>query len=262
MSALAQLQRQVQRHVLIGTLAASLAVKGTRAVSARTRLRVYREAYYLRLTEVLGIHYPGLAKLLGEEAFRDLARAYSDAAPSRFYSARHFGHRLAGFLAAEQPYADAPRLAEMARWEWAVAYVFDAPDVTPVTKESLKTVPPGRWPTLKFRFHSAIRVLATGWNTAAVWAALNREESVPDPVQTVSRQYWAIWRHGLDVFFAEISRADVCALRAAKRGECFARVCSLRSGVGADPAGEAVLWAARLLHQWVERGWITAATNQ
>jgi len=92
---------RVQQHVLRGTSAASLAIKGTSAVSAQTRLGIYREGYHLRLTEVLVIHYPVLCKLLGEDAFRDLARAYRAAQPSRFYSARYFGHRLSAFLAAD-----------------------------------------------------------------------------------------------------------------------------------------------------------------
>jgi len=150
----------------------------------------------------------------------------------------------------------------MARWEWAVSGVFDAPDTVPVASETLKAISPDRWPALKFRFHSAIRELATRWNTAAVWAALNRDDSAPDPLRAASRGYWAIWRSGLDVFFAEISSAELRALRAAERGEPFASVCSLRPGHGPESPGEAGLWAARLLHQWVERGWITAATDK
>jgi hypothetical protein len=50
------------------------------------RCEVYGVGYYLRLIEVLTIDYPMIQKLMGEDKFESLARAYIDANPSLFYS--------------------------------------------------------------------------------------------------------------------------------------------------------------------------------
>jgi hypothetical protein len=252
-SRLSALQRQVQQHVLAGAPAALARIAGTRSVPARTRLKIYREAYSLRLAEALATSYPVLYKLLGEDQFRWLACAYIDAQPSRHYSVRFFGHRLAAFLATEQQYRETPVLAELARWEWALADVFDARDAAPLTRKTLESLPPDRWPGLRFLFHTAVRVLHTQWNTASIWSALSRDAPPPNPTRSVSRGSWAIWRTGLDLFFAEMQSEEARALRLAMRGESFAGICALPS---ASSDVDAALWAAGLLGQWIDRGWI------
>lgn len=256
---LAALQKQLHSYVLTGAARAAAHVVGTRSVPASTRLKIYREAYYLRLAEALGTSYPVLLKFLAEDEFRVLARDYIEAHPSRHYSVRFFGHRLAAFLSATQPYGAMPLLSEIARWEWAMAAVFDARDADPVKRQALQQISPPCWPALRFRMHSAIRVVNTLWNTAAIWSALNRDESRPDLIRNPARQRWMIWRTDLEVFFAEIPQEEERALRAARRGEPFARICAC-APTDAGDAG-AALWAAKLLHQWIARGWIVAVVG-
>jgi Putative DNA-binding domain len=254
MSDLARLQRDVQKHVLAGDAAARAHVVGTRPVPVTTRLKIYREGYYLRLAEALATTYSALHALLGEDQFRRLARRYIDAHPSRHYSVRYFGHRLAPFLARQEPYRSMPMLTELARWEWAMADVFDAFDATPFTPAALAQMPPDRWPTLTFCFHTAVRVVATRWNVAEIWSALTRDSEPPQPVRSDRIHHWALWRTGLDIFFAPLEIAEERALRAALRGEPFADICA--RAPRAEGEDRAALWAAGTLRQWVERGWI------
>jgi len=252
MNELSRVQRALQRTVLDGNPAARDYVIGTRQLSVRKRVQIYREAYYLRLTEALTTTYPALHALLGEQQFRALARLYIDAHPSRHYSLRYFGHRLATFLAQQEPYRRTPLLMDLARWEWAAAAVFDASDSTAMAVDALTDMPPDRWPLLRFEFHTAIRLVASRWNVAAIWSALTREQIPSEPTQARRVSRWVIWRSGLDVYFADLRLREERALRAALRGESFADICAWAPRDRAGPA----LWAASILRQWFDRGWI------
>ena len=63
------------------------------------RLGFYHDAYRLRLIEVLSLDYPGVSKLLGEEAFGTMALAYIRAFPSHYRSIPLVWSAFAGILA-------------------------------------------------------------------------------------------------------------------------------------------------------------------
>src|SRR5690242_17143101 len=94
----AQLQRDLQAHVLRGSNQIESQIDSTESVSSSTRLAIYADAYRLRLIEALESNYPVLAQLLGTDQFATIARYYIEAHPSQHYSIRWFGHRLAEFL--------------------------------------------------------------------------------------------------------------------------------------------------------------------
>jgi putative DNA-binding protein len=259
MSALGRLERAVQASVLAGHEAGHRHISESRDGSVATRLGIYRNAYYQRLTEALATTYPALKALLGDDQFQTLARRYSDVHPSRHYSIRYFGHRLAAFLATEPPYVSMPALSDVARWEWAVADVFDAADSIPLTAETLQRVPPVDWANLSFVFHDAIRLISSRWNVAAIWSALNREQTPPEPALSQRRQRWCIWRSDLQIYFAPLAVDQELTLRAAMRGEIFARICA-RAPRSSTPQ-EAARWAAGIVRSWVDRGWISRCVD-
>jgi hypothetical protein len=255
MKSLAAIQWAVQSNILSGNDFALAYVASTRGVSAATRLGIYRDGYYLRLTEALATTYAALHGLLGESQFATLARRYIDAHPSQHYSVRYFGHRLAAFVGKEEPYRSTPVLEDLARWEWAMADVFDAADADTVTAAELQSVTPKRWPQLRFRFHTAIRLVSSRWNVAEVWAALNEGQSPPQPSRSAQRHRWAIWRQALKVYFAPLDVAEEAAFRSALRGESFAQLCA-RAPAGLCEQAQVAQWAAGLLQQWINRAWI------
>ena len=175
MSALAQLQRDLQRHVLNGDVAIADAVNGTPAVPAATRLAVYSNAYRARLAEALEANMPHLRELLGAEEFGVVARRYIDAHPSQYASIRWFGDRLAHEL--ERSHAAQPWIAELARWEWALAASFDAQDAATLGIESLGSVAPGDWAELRLEFHPSVQVLTLQTNAQALFKALSETQA-------------------------------------------------------------------------------------
>ena len=139
---LADLQRAFQDYLLARSDGFAGAVRDTRKADRHALLGVYRDAYALRLIEVLTNDYPGLMAMAGPADFDRMARAYIAAHPSHHPSVRWFGARLADFLAGTAPYSGLAAAAEMARFEWALGEAFDAPDDTPIQAADLMALPP------------------------------------------------------------------------------------------------------------------------
>src|SRR6202795_5013101 len=69
---LAQLQRNFQAHLLTGDDAILKSVVDAPPLAPAERVRVYRNAYRVRLLDALKDTYPVLFKILGDEVFENL----------------------------------------------------------------------------------------------------------------------------------------------------------------------------------------------
>ena len=81
---------------------------------------------------------------------------------------------MAEFLAADAEYSRAPMLAEMARWEWAMAAVFDAADAEPIGIGAFAQIAPEDWAGLRFEWSPAVQVLELEWNVPAAVESRDR----------------------------------------------------------------------------------------
>jgi hypothetical protein len=153
---LAELQRRMGA-IILGPLAASDGIaertRDGRATEAEAeefikpndrltsleRLEIYNRQYWFRVLDSLYDDFPGLYAVLGEDAFDRLSRAYLADCPSRSFTMRNLGSRLAEWLGEHPEYAGRnPRLAlDMARLEWAHIEAFDGPERKPVGPEDL-----------------------------------------------------------------------------------------------------------------------------
>jgi hypothetical protein len=246
-SALADLQRDLQRHVMDGDTAIAAAVNGTPAVPAATRLGVYSNAYRIRLADALGDNMPNLRAFLGDDEFGAVAARYIDEHPSQFASIRWFGDRLASEL--ERWHPDRPWLAELARWEWALAASFDAQDAPAVGIDSLATVPPGDWGDLRLDFHPSVQQLDLRSNAQALFKALSDEQPPPVPALLDSPQPWLLWRQDLKTQYRSLEPDETAAMAAVRGGGTFAEMCEALCDW--HEADEVPLIAAGMLKRWI-----------
>jgi hypothetical protein len=254
-SALASLQRDLQHHVLSGDPAIAGAVNGTPAVPVATRLGVYSNAYRIRLAEALGANVPQLKQLLGDEEFGAIANRYVDECPSQFASIRWFGDRLAEQLA--QSHASQPWLAELARWEWALAAAFDAQDAATVGVECLASVAPGDWADLKLEFHPSVHSLELTTNAQALFKALSEEQPAPQPAILPHPQPWLMWRQtDLKTQYRSLEPDEVAALAVVRAGGTFGDMCEALCEW--HEAEEVPLVAAGMLKRWLIEEILTA----
>src|SRR3954466_7897082 len=98
MKQLAQIQAKFQDYVLGGNPVLAGEIEGDNEEVRETRLAIYRNAYRLRLIEVLSTDYEVLRAYMGGAPFDALADDYVAAYPSTFRNVRWFGSKLAEFL--------------------------------------------------------------------------------------------------------------------------------------------------------------------
>jgi len=258
MSPLHELQQDFQRFLLGDESSIESRVVGTARASAGARLGVYGNAYVSRLTEALEANFPGVAKLLGTADFAALCEAYVRAHPSGYSSVRYYGETLADFIAAHPDYESAPILAELARWDWMMAEVFDAADQSSLNVDAMQTVQPEEWATLCFDWHPSVRRIALAWNVPEVWSALEEASERPRVEVSSSPLEWLAWRRDLRCRYRSLSKIESLALDASREGKTFGDVCELMWDECED---EAPARAAAFLKDWLSAGLIVGLTS-
>ena len=254
MSVLSRLQRHFQAYLLEEDKEFLREILDVGRASARERLEIYAEAYYLRLTEALETDFKALHRLLGAGAFAEMSRAYIAAYPSHNPSIRWFGKHLADFLKSRTPYANEPALAEMAQFEWALSLCFDAADATTVNIEDIASISPERWPEMRLRFHPSVQRLDFRWNVPPIWRAMEEGIDQPTPETNEWPVGYVLWRKDQSPHFRSLEVDELWALDAAQAGQPLASICEgLCEWVDAC---NAAMHAAGLLKTWVTDGLI------
>jgi hypothetical protein len=261
MSALAELQRCLQTHVLQPASepierAAQAAVVASAAAGSAQRLGIYTYAYRARLLETLGNDYPGLRELAGADAFEQLGRGYIESTPSRYWNVRWYGGALAEYLANTPPWSAQIALAEMAAFEWHIGLAFDAGDETVVDVAEVARVAPEDWPQLRLRLHASLQRQTLNCNVNEIRRAVDHAEAVPALHPFEPAQPWVVWRKDLSVRYRRLEDDEAAALDAIAEGANFTELCELLCTWHAIDA--VALRAATLFRLWIEDQWVSA----
>ena len=241
-----------QDALLGGSPAILELVRGNAREDAATMFGVYRNAYWSRLAECLANDFPGLKRLAGDAAFDRLARAYVAKHPSEHPSIRWAGRDLAAFLAREEPYRDDPWLADMARFDWALAFAFDAADAPAAGRADLAGVPPEFWGSVRLVFHPTLDVFRIATPVDQLRPLLLEDATTPVDRDARCERAVMVWRVGYDVKFRAIDPLEHAALQAMRSHANFGDMCELVAlETGADAAP---LRAAQILQGWLEWG--------
>jgi hypothetical protein len=247
---LVDLQDAFQSYLLNETDGAAIhqRVVDDARVGARQRLRIYHDAYRLRLIEALSEAYPNLGKLLGDDLFDRLAGSYIAAHPSVYRNLRWYGGDLADHLAGELP--QHPIACELARFEWTLALAFDSKDSAILDNEALAAMPAEEWSGLQFVLHPSVHLLEFKLNTPAVWKSLDQDEAPPAIGQTPAS--WLIWRKEFSPHFRSLEAYERASLAFIQKGASFADICEALAQDASDD--DAIAMAARYLSTWLNDG--------
>ena len=228
------------------------AIVDTASVSAELRLKIYADAYRLRLVDALADNFPVLQVLLGHDAFAELGTNYLESQPSQHFTIRFFGHRLNEFLATHSPYAQQPILEEVAKFEWALRDVFDAADAKALTAQDLAGIAPEAWPDTRFQLHPTVRRLDLTWNAPAIWQAIDQQRDPPPPQNDTHATAWLVWRSELKIYFRSLEVDEAWAIDALHLDTPFADLCAgLCEWVDES---HAALRAAQFIQRWLNDG--------
>ncbi len=253
MTRLRELQLRFQDYLLGNSEDITGVIVDTDDALAEHRLATYYNAYRIRLIDCLAIDYPALDKLLGREAFENLALDYLARYPSTHPSVRWFGSRLPEYLRQHYRSEEREFLCELADWEWAQTMVFDAAGSDSLfTLDDMARVPPEDWPQLRFAFIPAMRWLDLHWNAPPIRQALDAEGELPQKQRAAYPLRWLLWRRELTTRWRSLEVDEAWAIEQAAGGAGFAAICEgLLEWIDAE---QAALRAAGLLKQWVGDG--------
>jgi hypothetical protein len=233
-----------------GLITGSVADQGS--IDTETRLNIYRNAYQIRLRQVLETDHEMLGIYLGDDLFEKMANGYIKTHPSNFTSLRHFGERLPEYLKQAEPFNEHPIISELALFERRLLDVFDAADAERAPLSALKEIPPDDWPRMQLRFHPSTQLFTAGWNSIESWKALKAGQD-PPAAQLQGHAHWLLWR-GDDLLseFRPVDKDEFSLLSLAIEGNSFAALCeSLLSRHDEDRIGAISL---NYLSRWFEQG--------
>jgi hypothetical protein len=221
-------------------------------------LGIYRDAYALRLIEVIGNEHDVLRPYLGEQQFDAMARAYIASCPSRHANARWFSHKLPEFLRATAPYADQPVLADLAALERALGDAFDAVDAPVLSIADLAAIPADLWGRLSFVPHPCVSRLDLGTNATDAWSALRAGEE--PPCATVAETMRLIaWRQETTSKFRVVPAEEAMMWDEMAKGCRFGDLCSMLATYDDPPSAPAR--AAGFLKAWLDAGTLSEAVR-
>jgi hypothetical protein len=148
--------------------------------SAR-RFAVYRNNVVTGLIEALGAAFPAVRRIVGDEFFRAMARAYVVADPPRSPIVLAYGAGFADYIGAFEPAAPLPYLRDVARIERAWTESYHAPEASPLDPSALGSIEPDRLPEARLMLHPSARVVQSRFPALTIWR-MNVDDGVPAPV--------------------------------------------------------------------------------
>jgi hypothetical protein len=247
---LAQLQAVMQRSILEGDNATLSFLKPTPNDTPQTMFGVYKNAYVMRLVEVIGNDHAYLKAYLGDEQFERMGRDYVKANPSHNPNARWFAHHLPEFLATHEPWSKHAELAELASLERALNDAFDAPDAPVFTFGGLQALDPESIANATFTIHPSLRLIKVTTNVASIWSALKSEERPPKAEKLPQPIDIAVWRQSFASRFRLLGPEEAMALSEAANGVPFAVLCEMIATM--DDPDTAAMRAGGYLRGWIE----------
>ncbi|MGE0607994.1 MAG: putative DNA-binding domain-containing protein [Pirellulales bacterium] len=242
--------------------ALELVINPSRQQSSEERLSIYHRAYFARLLECLRDIFPMTARLLGEEAFDDLAVEYLQRNPSRSYTLGRLGDRFADFLAAIRPEDDSAVFADfvvdLVRLEWEINEVFDGPgmeDAKPFDPRAIQSASPDQWADVCLTPAPCLRLLSFRFPINDCYSRLRDEQEPALP--ELEETYLALSRRSFIVQRFPLGRAEFLALSTLVRGEPIG-VALASALAGLDAADSPVELSPAIVHDWFQ-AWAQAS---
>lgn len=256
MSGLKALQQRFGAYLTDDTDSLPANVLGDDKADAKERMDLYAGAYRARLVDSLGVDFPGLWAMLGDEQFYALCLDYIREHPSTWPSIRWFGSHMEEFLRQHQPYADFPQVAEMAAFEWGQGLVFDAAETPVVSLDDLSAIAPHDWPDMHMDMIPALQRLDLHWNIPLLWSALDQDQEDPPELQQQAYPVgWLLWRQKLVPGWRQLDVDEAWAIDQTRQGQSFGVLCEgLLEWVDEE---HAPLRAATFLKTWVHHGLVS-----
>lgn len=188
-------------------------------------MQVYRNNYYISLTEALRSVFVSVDKLVGKGFFDFVAHGYIDAHPSKSGNLHEFGEHFASFIGSLEQAASVPYIRDIARLDWAWHETFHAEDSIPVGVEVLAEFEPEELGTLNFGCVTAMKILKMDYSIFGLWnhcRDIPGFESADELSYDETTESIMVHRLGLDVVVSLLTQAEAAFIQKLNQGFCLA----------------------------------------
>ena len=176
MSTLLELQRDMRKALLADSDAPPATVIDG-ALTAASRMRIYRNNVFGNLTGALRLTFPAVERLVGADFFAGAAARFISATPPGSADLYEYGAAFPDFLAAFEPAQGVAYLPDVARLEWAVNQALHSTNAPALTADALLDVPESQQADLRFTAHPSLFLLTLTHPAKAIWEAVLNEDA-------------------------------------------------------------------------------------
>jgi hypothetical protein len=198
------------------------------------RFAVYRNNVVVGLIGALEMRYPVTRRLVGDEFFRGLARAFITVHKPASPVLIHYGAGFADFIESFEPAREIPYLPDVARVENAWVEAYHSADAASLALSDLAAIEPERLGEFVFTFHPAVRLLRLAHPAASIWAG-HQGTGAPRAPERWAPEDALVARPEADVAVRILPEGG-CAFAAALRaGASLAEAAAPLAAEGLDP---------------------------
>ncbi|WP_404424311.1 putative DNA-binding domain-containing protein [Nibricoccus sp. IMCC34717] len=242
-------------------------VEARGALSPGERVEIYRRMFWGRLLDSLLEDFPGVASLLGSDAFTRQAESYVAQHGSRSHALRDLGKAFPSHLR-QQVGARRPDVVDMARYEWAQIEAFDGAAQPPAEGGSLSQ------PRLRLSLQPHVRLLTVAYPVGEYAAGVKsggvlRSAASQAWLETSTKrlrgapQLRAEPRYGLavhrwqgKVYYKRLERGEARVLAQFRKGATLRAATSVLAASARRAPAEVADNLTRWFRAWAALGWL------
>jgi hypothetical protein len=242
-------------------------------LSAFERLEIYNRQYWFRVMGALAEDFPALRAVIGGRAFEALSIAYLTAHPSRSFTLRNLGSKLAEWLTANPQFAGRRHslALDVVRIEWAFVEAFDSADRTPLTLDQIATLdassrlalqPHLQLIALDYEADDLVLALHDREKRETSEAGVEHDDGPAAPVRLPKLRRKPTWvaahRVDLSIYYRRIKREEFQTLAAIRHGRPLAEALEAGFRDPSTPEARRPQLVREWFATWAELGWICA----
>ncbi len=149
--------------------------------SSARRFNVYRNNVAVGLAEALSANYAATRRIVGDEFFAAMARAYVGAHPPLSPMMFDYGADFPDFVTRFEPADCVPYLADVARLERAWLEAYHAADAAPLDAAQLETLDLALASSVRLTPHPSLQLFSSEHPIVTIWA-MNSRDGEPGPL--------------------------------------------------------------------------------
>ena len=219
MLSLRELQLSFATAVLDGATSAVVPWIEEDDLAPTARVNIYRNNLREGFLKALGLGFPVVQRLVGEDYFRQLGVRFLSEHPSRAGNLHHIGAPFAAFLRSQ--FADTPYsyLPDIAALEWAYQEVLVAPDPPPLDLTPLRAIPPESLTDIRVRLQPTCKLVSSDFPIVRIWCTNQDDRNDSQTIDLREGADFVLVRRERDaVELRRLPSPEFALLRALNRG--------------------------------------------